>query len=78
MSIFEQSRNQYGDYYRTEQSDSPKGSRTSLLCRLRDFIGNGIQSERGMLLDLGSGPQILESEYRSGLNCHFLLLKIDI
>ena len=60
--ILEGSRRQYSEYYKGIRSDSPSKSRLSLLKRLRDY-SNVFSRPHGYLLDLGSGPQILEHEY---------------
>lgn len=54
---------QYTDYYRVLREDSTPVSRKSLSIRLRNYLGVSHLKD-GFLLDLGSGRQILEKEYR--------------
>ncbi len=51
----------YSLYYRLEKSDSPVKSRESMISRMSASISN--LSSNDIVLDIGSGIQILEAEY---------------
>lgn len=80
-NVAEVNRAFYSAFYELEDNDSPDNSRLSLITRLHTYVS--FLPQKAIVLDLGSGKQILEKEYSHYLkkkklspNCQIITVDI--